>query len=426
MSLNIPSSQAIEESVIGCIIYGKRGYISKLAEDDFFCQHTKLLFKALRWMDEQHKDIDIVTLADTVAKRLPNALDVCTNISFAVPTPEGIKAYISELKTYTARRAVLKNSIELQKKMLTEDYLCASDVKADALKAADIDIMQTEKRAHMLKDVVAEVLTDLETAVNSKGSESERLYTGFYDLDRYMAGLHKSELTLIAARPGQGKTTIAAQMAQNLARKGVKVLFVTREMSNKLIAHRIISNQASINSTRIRFPKALQDEDWKKLGAVMADFQMPIDIRDDLKTVQDVRAYIAETKPEVAFVDYIGLMYTTKKTQNRTQELGSISWDLKTMATEYDIPIVALSQLSRDNEKENREPKLSDLRDSGSLEQDANNVIFLHVPKDTDTTVLSFDTKVILAKQRQGPTGSLLLQYIPATFKFCNKAVKEA
>ena len=220
-------------------------------------------------------------------------------------------------------------------------------------------------------------------------------------------------------------TAYAIQLMLNMAKKECKCLFVSREMSQLQIAKRIISNIALVDGQKLRFCKSLTDTDWQKMGESIGEIsKLPIELNDKLSTIQEIRAYCRELKNkdllDLLIVDYIQLCRSLKKTESRRQEIEDISRQLKEITLEFGIPVIALSQLSRESEKAAREPVLSDLRESGSLEQDADNVIFLHVPKDTDEKQGNFDIKVIVGKQRNGPTGYIWLKYYRRTFQLCN------
>ena len=195
-------------------------------------------------------------------------------------------------------------------------------------------------------------------------------------------------------------------------------------MSQMQLVKRILANIAMVDGQKLRFCKSLTEEKKKKIGFAVSDIcKLPIELNDKLATIQEIRAYCRELKNkdsiDLLIVDYLQLCRSLKKTENRRQEIEDISRQLKEISLEFSMPVVALSQLSRESVSA-KEPELNHLRESGSLEQDADNVIFLHVPADTDETQDSFDIKVIVGKQRNGPTGYIFLRYFRRTFKLCN------
>jgi replicative DNA helicase len=248
-----------------------------------------------------------------------------------------------------------------------------------------------------------------------------RLYTGFIDLDTCIAGLHREELTILAGRPGTGKTAFALQIAINLAQKGNKIAFFSREMSNTQIATRMLANQSEVDGHKLRFVNTLTPEDLKKLRKAKKEIAgLPIYLDDETRTIEEIRALCRELQSkgnlDVMFVDYLQLLETVKQTNNREQEVGKISRSLKLISKEFKIPVIALSQLNRASEQKNQ-PTLSDLRESGAIEQDADNVIFLHVPNDEKFSAKPI-LEVIVAKQRNGPAGIIKLGTERNTFKF--------
>jgi replicative DNA helicase len=196
-------------------------------------------------------------------------------------------------------------------------------------------------------------------------------------------------------------------------------------MSEGQLINRVLTNWNNIDGNKIRTCKSLTDIDLSNMEKSADEIaELPIEINDVIDSVQEIRAYCRELKSknklDLLFIDYIGLLSTLKKCDSRRAEIEHISRQLKLMSKEFDIPIVTLCQLSRDNAKNGREPELFDLRESGSIEQDADNVIFLHVPEDTDMNAEKFNIKIIIGKQRNGATGFVYLQYIKKFMKFLN------
>jgi replicative DNA helicase len=416
----LPNNPEIEKSVLGCLLMDKQDYAIKLSELDFMSEVNRAIFKAIRKLYDSKSVIDIITVSDSLD--IDNALEIVADLNSYVPTPENIEHYINALKTYTMRREVIKAAIKAKELAESERFETAIELKNDVMQAFDIPVYDGKKTDNSISAIMPAVLQDIEDRHNAKNED--KLFTGFYDLDKMTAGLHPEELTIIAARPGVGKTAYAIQMMLNMAKKGVKCLLVSREMSQMQLAKRILANIAMVDGQKLRFCKSLTDEDWKKLAYATSDIsRLPIELNDKLATIQEIRAYCRELKNkdsiDLLIVDYLQLCRSLKKTENRRQEIEDISRQLKEISLEFSMPVVALSQLSRESVSA-KEPELNHLRESGSLEQDADNVIFLHVPADTDETQDSFDIKVIVGKQRNGPTGYIFLRYYRRTFKLCN------
>lgn len=224
-------------------------------------------------------------------------------------------------------------------------------------------------------------------------------------------------------------TAFGLQMTRNLIKKGLHIPFVTLEMSDTQLFARIISSESKINSHKIRKPKLLSSEEFDLYNKT-SDYisSLPL-IIEEIKYIQDLRAYCRYLKTknqlDALFLDYIQLMQTYKKTNTRNEELGDISRTLKSFSKEFDIPVIALAQLNRLTERENREPKLSDLRECGDMEQDADNIIFIHKPSDTDELASLQERKIIIAKQRNGATGYFNMLFEGKTFNFYNVKKEE-
>lgn len=417
----LPNNQDIEKSVLGCLLAGKQDYTIKLSELDFMGELNRQIYKIVRKLYDNKSIVDEFTVSD--ALKIDNSLETIIGLSSFVSSPENIQHYIGILKTYTMRRETIKAAAKIKEIAESERYESAIELKSDAMQLLDIPVYDNVKTDNSLGSIVIKAMDDIEKKYNE--TKEDKLFTGFYDLDKITAGLHPEELTIIAARPGVGKTAYAIQLMLNMAKKGCKCLFVSREMSRLQITKRIISNIALVDGQKLRFCKSLTDSDWQKMGESISEIsRLPVELNDKLSTIQEIRAYCRELKNkdllDLLIVDYIQLCRSLKKTESRRQEIEDISRQLKEITLEFGIPVIALSQLSRESEKAAREPVLSDLRESGSLEQDADNVIFLHVPKDTDEKQDNFDIKVIVGKQRNGPTGYIWLKYYRRTFKLCN------
>jgi replicative DNA helicase len=414
-----PNSIELEKSVLGCLLLGKLDYIIKLSENDFLNEATKHIYNTMRHMYDKKQVIDPISVSDAI--HIDNPLEYITNIITGTASPENISYYLERLKTYTIRRDALKAVEKVRTMALEGNIDSLAEFKSDIQQLFDFKI-DSKREDNRLSEIMLDVFSDIESKYNAK--DEDKLFTGFYDLDKITAGLHPEELTLIAARPGVGKTAFALQLMINISRKGCKCLFVSREMSNIQIAKRVLANLAVVDGHKLRFCKSLTDTDWEKMADALIEInELPVEINDSLSSVQEIRAYCRELKNndkiDLLIVDYLQLCKSLKKTENRRQEVEDISRQLKEMTLEFAIPIIALSQLSRESVSAG-EPELHHLRESGSLEQDADNVIFLHVPKDTDETAEAFDIKVIVAKQRNGPVGYIFLKYFRRTFKLCN------
>lgn len=408
----------IERSMIGCILLGKTGYINKLSEDDFSQACFKEVLKAMKKLYNAKNVVDELSVANELPG-IVNILKILTTTTNIVSTPENAGYYYRLMKEYSARRAISKAAYIIIEKSEKYEYESVADYKADVMKMVDIPINDFRKKSFKYQDIINDTLQSIENDYNK--TDENRLMTGFYDLDKLIAGLHPEELTIIAARPGVGKTVAGVNLIANLARKGNKCMLISREMSAIQLVKRFISNYTPIDGQRLRLCKTLSGTDFEKIAHAAGEMgEWPIIINDELATVQEIRAYCREEKPDVLVVDYLQLCRSAGKNESRRQEIEEISRQFKEISMEFGIPVVVLSQLTRDNAKTGRAPELHDLRESGSIEQDADNVIFLHIPKGTDETQDAYDLQVIVAKQRNGPTGYINLRHYKKTFRLCN------
>lgn len=412
----------IEKAMMACILLGKQGYVSNLNEEDFSASSLQNILSAMKRLEEKKAAIDVISVADEL-RSVSNALEFLVSITNEISTAENAEHYFRKLKEYTARRKLELAAYAIIENVQKFNYEDIAECKADVLKLVDIPVNDFRKRSFNFNDILLDTMNDMEKQYQEK--EDSRLLTGFHDLDRLTAGLHPEELTIIAARPGVGKTVYAVNLIINLAKKGVKSVLVSREMSCKQLAKRIIANIVPIDGNKLRQCKYLTDSDWERIGAGAGEiYSWPIIINDELATVQEIRAYCRELKArnaiDVLVVDYLQLCRSSNRIESRRQEIEEISRQFKEISMELTIPVIALSQLTRDNAKTGRQPELHDLRESGSIEQDADNVIFLHIPKDTDETQEWFDLQIIVGKQRNGPTGYIYLRNYRNTFKLLN------
>jgi replicative DNA helicase len=417
-----PNNVDLEKSVLGCLLLDKIDYVIRLHENDFMNETNKLIYKTIAYLYAKKVDADIISVSNALKKRIENSLDYISSLVNYPATTENITHYADQLQIYTMRREVMKAADKAKSKALDEDFDSAISLKNDIQQLFDIKTFQRQNDDCKISSIADRAVKDMEAKSISK--EDGKLFTGYYDLDKITAGFHSEELTLIAARPGVGKTAFALQILIRLAEKGNHCLFVSREMSNIQIVKRILASVSDVDGHKMRLCKSLEDKEWQKIVIAQSKIEtLPIEINDRLSTVQEIRAYCRELKTDnrldILILDYLQLCKSIKKTENRRQEIEDISRQLKEMSLEFGIPVIALSQLSRESGKAD-EPELHHLRESGSLEQDADNVIFLHIPKDTNEQSDMFEIKVIVSKQRNGPTGYIMLRYYRRTFKLCN------
>lgn len=407
---NLHSDEA-EVNVIASIlvIQDNSKYINSLETQDFYSKTNKAIFSLMKELNDKDETVDLLTVKELGVTKKFNGiklLETMTDMTDKLVYAGNIDKYIKILKNLSVKRKIFNTAKEVCEEISEVDpNKDEIEVKNEVVqKFLNIKTNKKNSNAEM-KDVMIETLKDIDDKYQKRDDYSLR--TGYLDLDKIIEGLHEQELTLLGARPGVGKTAFSLQMAEHIAKKGVYVYFVSLEMSRKQLGNRIIAREAEIDSHVLRMGW-LTEENFAKINEVagnVADIKMCID--SESTTIQDIEDKANELKQEknlgLMVIDYLQLLKSRNKFTNREQEVADISRRLKLLSKELDIPIVALCQLNRETEKRRR-PLLADLRESGSLEQDADNVIFLYVDDEEKVKNRVIDVEVIVAKQRNGPT----------------------
>ena len=407
---NLHSDEA-EVNVIASIlvIQDNSKYINSLETQDFYSKTNKAIFSLMKELNDKDETVDLLTVKELGVTKKFNGiklLETMTDMTDKLVYAGNIDKYIKILKNLSVKRKIFNTA----KKVCEE--ISEVDPNKDEIEVKNevvqkfLNIKTNKKNSNTeMKDVMIETLKDIDDKYQKRDDYSLR--TGYLDLDKIIEGLHEQELTLLGARPGVGKTAFSLQMAEHIAKKGVYVYFVSLEMSRKQLGNRIIAREAEIDSHVLRMGW-LTEENFAKINEVagnVADIKMCID--SESTTIQDIEDKANELKQEknlgLMVIDYLQLLKSRNKFTNREQEVADISRRLKLLSKELNIPVVALCQLNRETEKRRR-PLLADLRESGSLEQDADNVIFLYVDDEEKVKNRVIDVEVIVAKQRNGPT----------------------
>lgn len=423
---NLHSDEA-EVNVIASIlvIQDNSKYINSLETQDFYSKTNKAIFSLMKELNDKDETVDLLTVKELGVTKKFNGiklLETMTDMTDKLVYAGNIDKYIKILKNLSVKRKIFNTA----KKVCEE--ISEVDPNKDEIEVKNevvqkfLNIKTNKKNSNAeMKDVMIETLKDIDDKYQKRDDYSLR--TGYLDLDKIIEGLHKQELTLLGARPGVGKTAFSLQMAEHIAKKGVYVYFVSLEMSRKQLGNRIIAREAEIDSHVLRMGW-LTEENFAKINEVagnVADIKMCID--SESTTIQDIEDKANELKQEknlgLMVIDYLQLLKSRNKFTNREQEVADISRRLKLLSKELDIPVVALCQLNRETEKRRR-PLLADLRESGSLEQDADNVIFLYVDDEEKVKNRIIDVEVIVAKQRNGPTGMVKIRFNKKQMKFDN------
>jgi replicative DNA helicase len=429
-----PQNVEAEQSVLGSMLLEKE-VISTITEilkcEDFYREDHREIFEAIMDLIDRAEPVDLITVSEQLKLRgtLENVggLDYLANIASSVPTTANAKHYAKIVE----EKSILRNLIRTSSEIVNMGFEASEEVSyvIDRAEKGIFDILQKRNLqgfAH-IKDILVDTFSKLEELYNNKGHITG-IPTGFADLDFKTAGLQNSDLILIAARPAMGKTAFALNIAQYAAvHAHVPVAIFNLEMSKEQLVNRMLSNEAMVDSQKMRTGK-LEDDDWQKMAKALGPLSgAPIYIDDTAGTnIMEIRAKSRRLKLEknigLIVIDYLQLMQGRGKNENRQQEISEISRSLKILAKELNVPIVTLSQLSRGPEsRADHRPMLSDLRESGAIEQDADIVMFLYrddyYNPDTDKKNIA---EVIIAKQRSGSTGTIELIWLGQYTKFAN------
>ena len=430
----LPHSVEAEQSVIGSMIMDREA-VTVASEivtgEDFYSRQYGILFETMVEMGEEGQPVDLVTLQNRLREKdVPpelSSLEFVRDLIAAVPTSANVKYYAN----IVAEKSLLRRLIRLNEEIANTCYA--------GKESLEFILEDTEKRMFQLlqkrdsgefvpiRQVVMNAMDRIEAASKNKGSVTG-IPTGFTDLDYRTAGMQPSDLVLIAARPSMGKTAFALNIAQYVAfKKNFPVAVFSLEMSKEQLVNRMFSLESSVDAQKLRTGQ-LNDQDWERLiesAGVIGKSQLMIDDTPGI-SISELRSKCSRLKLEhglsMIIIDYLQLMSGSGRSDSRQQEISDISRGLKSIARELNVPVLALSQLSRAVEQRpDHRPMLSDLRESGAIEQDADVVMFIYrddyYNHDTDRRGIS---EIIIAKQRNGPIGTVELAWLPEYTKFAN------
>ena len=424
-----------EQAVLGSMLTDKdavNAAIETLKEDAFYREDNRAIYQAIINLYSKSEPIDIITLKDELESmdkfEQVGGYEYLASLPDKVPTTANVQKYIKIVE----EKAILRKLIKTANEIIELGYDPAEDVEdiMDNAEKKIFDIMQSknQKGYTPIKDVLVESFTKLEELYNIN-QHITGVPTGFVELDYKTAGLHGSELILVAARPAMGKTAFALNIATNAALRGnAPVAIFSLEMSKDQLVNRILCSEAMVDSNKVRTGK-LEEDDWVKLaGAIgpLSESEIYIDDTPGI-SVMEIRTKCRKLKMEknigLVVIDYLQLVQGSNKRQaSREQDISEISRSLKILAKEINVPVIALSQLSRAVEQRpDHRPMLSDLRESGAIEQDADIVMFLYrddyYNKESEKKDIA---EVIIAKQRGGQTGTVELLWMGNYTKFVN------
>lgn len=427
-----PHNAEAEQASLGALLLDPDAVphvLRYLRPDDYYVNANRHVFQAIVSLFEKGQKADLITLADEL--RALGTLDQAggpayiAKLTDAVPSSANVEYYAKIVRDCSVRRAVMKLSAEIRQK--AHDDSIETSLLLDELQESIFEISQDRQSVtyKSAKEIVPETMRLIE-----KLSKSTSQYTGvpagYPDLDSMTSGFHDSELIIIGARPSVGKTAFALNVAANMAlREGASVGFFSLEMPDTQLMNRLLASEARVNSEKVRSGLMKPSDIQSLMDAASRLYETKLFIVDvpNIKLL-DLRSLARRMKTEndiqVLFIDYLTLITHENSDLPRWEQISSISRSLKALARELRIPVVALSQLKR--EAEGKQPSMADLRESGSIEQDADVIMFLHrereIDKRHDERSPYIPTELIVAKQRNGPVGMVSLMFLPSYTRF--------
>jgi len=434
----LPYNLEAERSILGAVLLDDKAFISVfegIKPEDFYLDSHRKIFERMQHLISISRPIDLITLKEELQKN--DALEVVGGAAYLAGLTDGlpralnVEFYAQIIREKSTLRRLIRVSNEIMARSYKDEE--SAEVILQAAEKAIFDIAGQQFRTGFtpISPIVSDVFKQVVELSNRKAAVTG-LETGFADLDKMTAGLHASDLLIVAARPGLGKTSLCLNIATHLAiRKKKSVGIFSLEMSKEQLVKRFLSSEARIDQSRIN-TGFLNKDDWMRLSQVAGDLSETRLFIDDTANVPitelrtKARRLSLEHGLDIIIVDYLQLMSGggSQRYENRTLEIGQISRGLKGVAKELNVPVIAVSQLSRAVESrsnKDRRPQLSDLRDSGSIEQDADIVMFIYREDTVNPTDENAGlAELIVAKQRNGPTGTIKLAFSRQFTKFDN------
>ncbi len=436
----MPFSIEAEQALLGAIIYKPELFDivgGMITAEDFYLDEHRHIYTALSSMYMQSKTIDTVTLVNALVERgdrdEAGGVQYISLIVSSVPSTANVKDYAKIVKDKAVLRKLIKVCDDISETAYEEGETVKKIIDIAEQKIFDITHGNDTKEFRHIRDILQNVYRDLEVLAETGGAPTGSK-TGFSDLDRVLVQMGKGDLIIVGARPGMGKTSFAMNIATNVAKTKKAVAIFSLEMSGEQLVSRILSSEALIDSRSLRTGQ-LKPEEWDNLAGVASSLSGCDIYIDDTSAITstEMRSKLRRiSNLGLVVIDYIGLMQTTSKSDNRAQQVAEISRDLKLMAKDMGVPIICCAQLNRGTEQrggEAKKPTLSDLRDSGSIEQDADIVIFLYRDEyykdisgnhDADPTApnTANTAEVIVAKNRHGSCDNVKMGWIGQYTKF--------
>lgn len=432
----LPHSIEAEQAVVGAMLMDKDAIVTAsemISREDFYQVSYGIIFESMTELFNEGKPVDPVTLQERLKEKdVPEEISspkFMGELAVSVPTSANVRHYAQ----IVYEKAMMRRLIRLNEEIANTCYVGTEpmDVILETTEKKIFELLQNRSTEEYtpIKDIVLKALDKIEMASKSKGTVTG-IPTGFLDLDYKLSGLQPSDLILVAARPSMGKTAFVLNIAQHVAfKQDQSVAIFSLEMSKEQLVNRLFSLESHVDSQSLRTGN-LKDADWEKLiesAGIIGKSRLIIDDTPGISVTElrsKCRKYKLEQDLKLVIIDYLQLMSGSigKRSDSRQQEISEISRSLKAIARELNVPVIALSQLSRAVEQRpEHRPMLSDLRESGAIEQDADVVMFIYrddyYNKDTDTPN---QAEINIAKQRNGPIGTVNLAWIPDYTKFAN------
>lgn len=431
-SVIMPYNLEAEQSVLGSILIEPscmETVVVEINAESFFLPQHKAIFSSMMMMYTQSRAIDPVIIADVLAKNgtydTAGGRDYLLQLAQSVPSTANIENYVAIVKEQYYLRSLVEISNDIIDKATGSD--ADASIILESAEQAIYNMRQGRDKngpTKVSEVIVNDVYNNLALITGEDKEKYKGISSGFGMLDKYLTGLNKSDLILIGARPAMGKTSFALNLAQNIAMGARKKCVVfSLEMTKQQLAERLLSAQAGVESQKLKTGE-LTDSEWERLGAAAGQFNDVELYLDDTSsiTVPEIKSRIRRMKNvDCVIIDYLGLISSATKKENRVQEVSEITRNLKMMAKDLNIPVICCAQLSRSTEGhgKNHKPQLSDLRESGSIEQDADIVLFLYredyyrndVAEDKQDEIDANKTELIVAKNRHGATGTIEMTF---------------
>ena len=418
VALGPPHNRQAEEAVLGAVLLDADVYYDltqAVGEEDFYIRRNGMVWAAYQRLGEEKAPIDLLTVSDTLAKTRQleevGGISYLTNLINQTPTTLNAKHYAKIVHDNAIRRRMITTANQLAKLAVDEEQTIDTVLNEAEKSIFSLSEKRIQRDLTPLNQVLSKVYDQVEALAN-RDSQITGVPTGLNKLDQWLGGLQKSDLLIVAGRPGMGKTGFMLTIAKNAAMIHHKtVAYFSLEMANEQLAQRLLAQETNIDMKYIRTGQ-LTEDDWSRFSFAinnLTDTRLFLDDTPGITPLQlrtKCRRLHAEFNLDLVVIDYLQLMQSERRTENRVQEVSNISRNLKMLARELNVPVLAAAQLSRAVEQRtDKRPVLSDLRESGSLEQDADIVLFIHRqyaddPKDERNKI----AEIVVAKHRNGPT----------------------